>query len=185
MRRRRRSERGAALVEAAFAVPIFLILFMGLADLGLAAVQTSQASSGAVDGGRAGVVLATPPDSTNCATDPGYQKIVGAVQKRIPGRDLGCENVTLTCSKPDGTVVNCLVADTLNDKLTVEVHWVWEPISPAGHSLPLEEIRGHATMKFIPQPAPPPGATSTSIPVVTTTTTTPVAPLAEPTGPVS
>lgn len=159
-----RNARGATLLEAAFALPIFLMLFMGLADVGFAALQTSQATSGAADGGRAGIVLDELPDTSNCASDPGYQRIVRAVQARIPGRELTCDHVEVECTRPDGTAINCTSANTLRDRMKVTVRWDWTPVSPAGHTLPIDEIVGTANMKFVPQPTPAPTATS-SIPL--------------------
>ncbi len=157
---------GATLLEAAFALPIFLMLFMGLADVGFAALQTSQATSGAADGGRVGIVLDELPDTSKCATDPGYQKIVRTVQARIPGRELTCDHVEVECTRPDGTSINCLSANTLRDRMKVTVRWDWTPVSPAGHTLPIDEIVGTANMKFIPQPTPAPTATSITPPPI-------------------
>lgn len=159
---RGRSSSGVAVVETAFVVPVFLLLFVGVADLGMGALQSSQASSAAVDAARVGVVMATPPDTANCALDPGYQRIIAVANARIPRRTLGCENVVITCATPTGAAVNCVAADTLNDRMTVTVRWTWEAFSPVGQAAPIDEIVGRSTMRFIPQPAAP---TSTTFPI--------------------
>jgi hypothetical protein len=76
-----------------------------------------------VDAARAGVVMAVPPDTANCAEDASYQRVIAAANARIPGRTLGCEHVIITCSTPAGSTVNCAVADTLNDRMKVTVRW--------------------------------------------------------------
>ena len=154
--------RGAAAVETALVIPIFLLLFTGVADLGMGALQTSQATSGAADAARAGVVLAEPPDTANCATDRGYQRVISAARTRIPGRDLGCDHVRIECLNRAGDEINCASADTLNDRMRVTVTWTWEAFSPIGQAVPIQEIVGSSTMRFIPQPKPP---TTTTFPI--------------------
>lgn len=155
-------ERGATLVEAAVALPIFLLLLLGMADVGRGVFQTSQATSGAADGARRAIVIDAFPDVTNCAGDPTYQAIIAEVQARIPGRDLDCGEVDAACVTASGSVIDCHLADPRLHRVRVQVAWDWEPVSPFGHIAPIDRIQGRATMRYVVQPRPP--VTTTSVP---------------------
>jgi Flp pilus assembly protein TadG len=151
--------RGVAIVEMAFVFPIFVVLIVGAVDLGMAVLQSSQATSAAVDATRVGAVMRRLPDTANCAADSSYQELIAAAQARITSQDLGCENVVVTCITPSGGEVNCAAADTLNDRIKVDVRWEWEAFSPAGHAAPIGDISGTSTVRLVPQPQVTTGTT--------------------------
>ena len=140
---RRSRERGASLLEAAFAIPIFFVFLLAFVDLGLGVLQTSQATSAASDGARAGII-----DPTDTAG------IEAAVKKRLAGARV--DSVTVTCLKPGGTSVGCSSTDLdpETDQIRVVVKWRWKPVGPVGHAFPVQDIVGSSTMDIVPQPEP-------------------------------
>ena len=140
---RRSRERGASLLEAAFAIPIFFVFLLAFVDLGLGVLQTSQATSAASDGARAGII-----DPTDTAA------IEAAVKERLAGAKVG--SVTITCLKPGGTTVDCASSelDPETDRIRVVVKWRWKPVGPVGHAFPVQDIVGSSTMDIVPQPEP-------------------------------
>ena len=159
------NERGVTLVEAAFALPVFILFLFGLVDLGGAVLQTSQTSSAAADGARAASVV---KDLTGAETaGPAHDKIVNAVRARL----VGAEDVviTISCRTASGSAYTCGTEGTLRDRarVRVEVSWRYEAVTFVGASLPIENITGAATMGVVELPVDLP-ATPT-----TTTTTSP------------
>lgn len=142
------------MIEAAFALPILFLLLLALADLGRGVQNKSQATSSAADGARAAIVMSTLPDTTDCANDSSYQAIIAAVQRTIPGSGLGCEEVEVTCLRPDDSEINCTAADPLADRIRVGVDLPWRAVSPVGALITGSSISGQSTMQLIPQPTP-------------------------------
>lgn len=154
-------ERGVTLVEAAFALPVFILFLFGLVDLGLAVLQTSQTSSAAADGARAASVV---KDLTGAETaGPAHDKIVNAVRARLVGADDVV--ITISCRTASGSVYTCGTEGALRDRarIRVEVSLTFEPATFVGASLPIENIRGTASMGLVDLPV--------DLPVTPTTTT--------------
>lgn len=145
-------ERGVTIVEAVFAVPVFLLLVLGLVDLGSAVLQSSQTSSGAADGARAATVIR---DLTGAETaGPAHDQIVAAARARLVGSGGEDATVTISCHLPSGSTYTCGTEGSLRDRaqIKVEVSWDYEPVSFVGAALPIETITGTATMGLMVLP---------------------------------
>jgi Flp pilus assembly protein TadG len=131
--RLRRSERGAAVVEAAFVLPVLMIFMLGAVDLAQWNFQKSAASSGARDGAREAILGGNGADcgtaalsrsSTDSACSTRNTAIRDAIAKRL-GRTAAftyrvtCLGETTTTSK----VCN-VNSDTVDrDRIEIEVTW--------------------------------------------------------------
>ena len=155
-------ERGVTLIEAAFALPVFILFLFGLVDLGGAVLQTSQTSSAAADGARAASVV---KDLTGAETSgPAHDKIVNAVRARLVGADDVV--ITISCRAASGAAYTCGTEGALRDRarVRVEVSLPYAPATFVGASLPIENITGTASMGLVELPV--------DLPVTPTTTTT-------------
>jgi len=152
--RRARSQRGVTIVEAAFALPIFFVLLLGLTDIGLGVFQTSQATSAATDGARVGIVW--PADSASLQSH--YSQIRAAVRGRLVGQTIPDSDIVITCKTVANVTIDCssTALNPLRDRVQVTVKWRWKPISYIGNALPIQDIQGDTTMALISQPRPSP-----------------------------
>ncbi|MCU1355181.1 MAG: hypothetical protein JWM89_599 [Acidimicrobiales bacterium] len=160
-------ERAAALLEMALTIPILLVVILGFVDLGLAVFQTSQASSAAADGARAGVIRFEHADVAG-STD--RAAVDAAVNAKLVGQKV--ESITVACIDPTDAEVSCADADPEVDRLQVAVAWTFRPISPLGNMIPSKVLTGRATMSLIDQPSGM-TTTTTTTPATTTTSSTP------------
>src|SRR5581483_9309673 len=172
VRRRARTdlrERGAAVLEAALVLPVFLTAVLGLVDIGYAVFQTSQATSAARDGARAGILAFTSADVAG-STD--NAKIQSQVRERLPGQNV--ESITVTClsGHTGTTTISCASATPDTDRIRVVVTWTYRPLTPAGAAVGPISITGTATMGIVGAPVTP-GTTTTTTSTTTTTTTAP------------
>jgi Flp pilus assembly protein TadG len=62
--RKRRSEAGTTVVEAAFVFPVMLLLLFGIGEFGIAFTQWNSLTNAAREGARMGVVFRAPCDDT-------------------------------------------------------------------------------------------------------------------------
>jgi Flp pilus assembly protein TadG len=147
----RSPERGVALVEAAFAIPIFLLMLLGFLDLGTAALQTSQATSGAADGARTAIVAHARADVVG---SPNRIAIERSVRSHLVGQQV--DEITVTCLTSDIVAVSCAAADPDTARIRVTVSWRYQPLSPFGKALASQTVKGSATMAIIRQPIDPP-----------------------------
>jgi Flp pilus assembly protein TadG len=154
---RSRRSRGATILEAAFAIPIFLTMLLGFIDLGLGVFQTAQATSAAADGARTGIVNQTNADVVG---SPARLAIEASVRARLVGQTV--DAITVECVDETAVVVTCQNADPETDRLKVTVKWRFRPISLVGNALPVQDITGSATMGLVRQPVV--AATSTTLP---------------------
>jgi hypothetical protein len=162
--RARGREGGLGTVEAALALPIFLVVMLGFVDLGLGVFQSSQVTSAAADGARVGMVRHSRAD---VASSNDRQAIEQAIHARLPGQAV--QTITVACIRPGGTTVTCNDAEPSEDRLRVSVSWQYEPISPLASAVGGRVLTGTATMGIVEQPV---AATTTTAPGTTTTTTT-------------
>lgn len=147
--RTRRRERGATLIEAAFAVPIFLTIMMGLIDLGVGVLQTSQVSGAAADGARSAIIWTSGP-KPDVAGSAAHDRVREAVAGRLMGRDFTFE---VRCVTPSDAVVACSAANPDRDLIRVSVHTEFQPVSPLGHNVAAGKmLSSSATMGLIRQP---------------------------------
>lgn len=172
-RLQRRGERGVAIVEAAFAIPVMFLLILGLTDIGNAIFQTSQASGAAADGARAAITI---DDLSGAETGgPAHEAIKAAVMGRLVSAETAGTDITISCRHGDGTTVACADAsdDPRRDTIVVqvEVSWDWEPLSFVGHSIPVRTIEASSTMGLVvlPMDLPP----TSAVYQTTTTAATP------------
>jgi Flp pilus assembly protein TadG len=170
----RRGERGTQLVEVALTLPIFLLVLFGFVDLGLGVFQSSQATSAAADGARAGMVSFRTADVTGGAD---RAAIEAAVRARLPGQHV--DEISVRCITPADATVACADADADVDRIRVKVSWQYAPISPLGRLVPAQTLTGSATMGLVDQPLVP---VATSTPSTTTTTTAPTTTTTAPSG---
>ena len=164
--RRGRSDgdRGVTIVEAAFSIPLIFLVILGLTDIGNAVFQTSQASSAAADGARAGIVIS---DLTGAETSgPAHDTIVNAVQGRLVSRESTSATIAISCRLFDGSVIPCASANTRrgSTQIRVAVEWQWEPVSFVGHAIPVRTIKGDTTMGLVVLPTNLPATTTTTVP---------------------
>lgn len=121
----RHDQRGVTVVEAAFVVPLLFLFLLGVMDIGLWEYQNSQASSGARDGARVGILYYASADTTGQANNT---KIVNAVKARIGGRiptvTVTCMGPTTTTAKPCDSTIN-----VDSDRIKVDVTWTRPPLS--------------------------------------------------------
>ena len=141
------------------AIPIFIMFLLGLVELGTGMLQTSQATSAAADGARAGIMWSNDPLHTHNLQDvagsPDNNKIVAAAKARVVS-SRGTISVTANCVGPSGSAVkSCATANPTLDRLHVVVTWTWKPITFIGTALPIQTIKGDTTMALIGLPSEP------------------------------
>ena len=163
---RRRQERGATIVESAFAIPIVLMFIIGLLDYGMWALNANQAANAARDGARVGILAYAQADALS---SPDRDTIVAAVLSRLPAGTATADDVTINCVDPAGVTRACATARLDKDRIRVEVSWAWPMLSPLAGSVGSGSGRtsGTASMVLIGLPTEAPTTTTT------TTTTTP------------
>jgi Flp pilus assembly protein TadG len=172
--RRLGPDRGVTIVEAAFALPILFMFFMGLVDLGLWAFNTNQATNAARDGARTAIIghrQADVPHSDD------WDAIVASVEEHLPGRTISPAQIQVRCVDPQGDDVagGCAAATIEVDRVRVHVAWAWDLLTPIAGSVGLHQATssGVGTMVIAggPVPGTPPVATTAA--TVPTTTTAP------------
>lgn len=172
-----RSQTGTTMLEAALVMPIFVVLVLGLVDIGLGVFQTSQATSAAADGARAGIIWDENATAIDVVGTHEHAKIAEAVAGHLVGKE---HTFVVSCVTPTGATVGCSNADPDSDRVKVEVSWRYTPFSPMGHVVAGNRyIRAEATMSIIrlpdgmaaaPSPLPTlPSTTTTTVPTSTTT----------------
>lgn len=168
MRGFRRSERGAALVEGAFAIPIFFILVLGLVDFGMLAFDSNKATNAARDGARVGIIdyLEADQDSPPSAD---YLAIKSEIESKLQGQTIALE---VKCLTPAGGDIDCTDVVVDVDRISVKVSWERKAISPIGRTLGIGSVTvdGEARMTIAGRPiggtaSPPPPCNITGISV--------------------
>lgn len=105
MRKLLRREQGQALTEFAFLLPVFLLLMVGLFDLGRAVFQLNTLAHAAQDGTRYAIVHG---ESSNDPSGPGDD---AAVVDVVRGAAIGVSDVSVAVTWPDLCAKrNCRVA---------------------------------------------------------------------------
>jgi Flp pilus assembly protein TadG len=154
----RRSERGAAMVEAAFVMPPVLLFFLAMVDVGLWVFAGTQASAAARDGARTGILAYRQAD---VATSTDAVAIRDAVVRRVGAAPSGTPlTVVVRCVGSSTTTplaAGCGSASVLNrDRIDVTVSWERRPISFATVAFgPSQTVTGRAVMVIQDRP---PGA---------------------------
>jgi hypothetical protein len=98
-----RNQRGQATVEFALAIPLFIILLLGVLDLGMAIYRVNGSSEAAREIARAASVH---PCIVNTAcvlgSSPEVQAVIAIQKGLIPN----LSNPTFKCVRPDGSVIS-------------------------------------------------------------------------------
>lgn len=126
VRRRQRTQRGAAALEFALIVPILISLVFGIADFGWAINRDTLVNNAAREGAREGSLN---PDATAIATTVRQSlsdvEAIGTSPSRI--------TVTVTCRKPDESACTSFATDAVSGGtviVTVALNHSW--ITPVG-----------------------------------------------------
>lgn len=121
LRLRRRGERGAAAVEFALIMPIFLMLLFGIIDFGYMI-------------NRAGIINNAARDAVREAALGGKEAEVRAVADVSLGAIPGA-TVTVTCKKEDGSACS-LDTPERGDRAVVSIQYQHKMLTPVGMFVP-------------------------------------------------
>jgi Flp pilus assembly protein TadG len=161
LQQRRRGERGATIVEAAFVIPLLFLFVLTMVDLGQWAFQTSQATSAARDGARAGIINYATADTGGAD----FTTIQNSVKARLGGTP-GSIQVNVKCVPPDSsTALNngCGSAVAGCDRIMVTVTWNRAALSPIiGKLFGAATVTGQTAMVIAGAPVAPTGVTTTT-----------------------
>jgi len=127
-----RGDRGAVLVEAVLAVPIFFALLFALADYSIAEVGNSSGANAAREGARVAILNYANADQVG---SPNYSKVVDAVNARLGGMVEANPSVAVSCLQSDGTSATGYGCDPSRVKRGIDLVKVavsWTQISALG-----------------------------------------------------
>jgi Flp pilus assembly protein TadG len=122
MTRRRRRSRGQALVEFAIALPIFLVLMMGIFDLGRAIYQYNGVSEAAREIARV--------TSVHPGTTLGNSTETAAVIATQKGLIPNLASPTFTCIDIDGSTLNTSTTCVAGNQVKVVIVAPYRPVTP-------------------------------------------------------
>lgn len=155
-------DRGAGVVEAAFVIPLFMFLILGMIDLGFGAFQSSQATSAARDGARYGILHKLDEAGVEAEVRARLIKVAGLAT------DVEClDGLSGT------TVIPCAQAARGEDRIRVAVEWPYDAPTPLGEAFGGDRIRGVATMVIASESSTITTVSTTTTSTSTTTTTAP------------
>lgn len=165
MRRHLRSDRGAILVESALVLPVLLLLFLALADLGNLSLQRSQASSAARDGARTAILHYECADSVvgACSSSTDSSLITTAVTRRLASLP-GVVVSTRCLAGGSLAAETCLSASVDTDLVEVTVSWPGRALSFIGSSFVPSRVSAVSRMAIVGLPLSLPSTTSTTAP---------------------
>lgn len=137
----RRDQRGQGLVEIAIALPVFLILMMGVFDFGRAIYQYNAVSQAAREIAR---VTSVHPGGS-LGTDPLIAPVVATQQGLVPGLSAP----TFTCVDTSGNpVVAPVVCDYSKHSVLVTVTSPYTPLTPVLGLLGTWTMTGSSTAQI-------------------------------------
>jgi Flp pilus assembly protein TadG len=122
MTRRRGRSRGQALVEFAIALPIFLVLMMGIFDLGRAIYQYNGVSEAAREIARV--------TSVHPGTTLGNSTETAAVVATQKGLIPNLASPTFTCIDIDGSTLNTSTTCVAGNQVKVVIVAPYRPVTP-------------------------------------------------------
>ncbi|MEO6318645.1 MAG: TadE/TadG family type IV pilus assembly protein [Acidimicrobiales bacterium] len=144
-RNRRRNDRGAVLVEAAFVLPVLLFLFVGFIDFSLVIAGNSAGSNAVRDGARVATLQYVNADVDG---SPNNLAIKDAVYARLGSLVNGTPDVDVACIKADsGATIGCTRAagdsgvEVDRDLIEVTLTWTQIVVTPFVDSTHVEVIR--------------------------------------------
>ena len=153
--RLRRDERGVTVVEAAFVIPLLFLFIFALIDIGLWVFETSQASSAARDGARAGIVLKLAGTTSASGVAANETAIRDAVKARLSEDRITSDNqIDITCLSTTNVTIDCDDVIDGTSRLRVEVEWDRSFLTFVGGVFGGKQtITGKATMVVVGRPA--------------------------------
>ena len=136
-------DRGAGIVEAAFALPILMLVVLSLIDFSLAQLRYSDATSAARDGARVAMLgrsITTTGPQTSCnptPADAAFTKVCNAVKARMTSVDVS--SVEVRCYSGIGASASpaaCTSSSVKPDQSSVEVivTWTLTPVTMVGQT---------------------------------------------------
>jgi Flp pilus assembly protein TadG len=130
--RRRKGERGQALVEFSMVAVVFFILVFGVIDFGMALHSWITVTNSAREGARFGAVHAPSDGSTSCSPAP----TVGTIEAKVcdTGTNLDPDQMTLTVTNADPE------GDDIGEPVSVQVDYTYDLITPLLNILNLDTI---------------------------------------------
>jgi Flp pilus assembly protein TadG len=146
---RARGDRGSALVEAAFVLPVLVFVVLSMMDIGFWEFQQTQAQNAARDGARVAILHYLNADTNGSD----YALIKAGVASHIAGQTLSSGFPTVECrSGTTNAVISCATATPGTDTITVGAQWTRSPFSAAGSLFGIETISGSSTGVIIGVP---------------------------------
>lgn len=141
-------------MEAAFALPIFFLMVLGLIDFGIVGLNDNQAGNAARDGARVGIIDYRQADVVGTAA---YEAIASAIEANLPGRNIpGDTSLQVSCIQPNGDPVSggCASARVDIDRIRVEVSWTQPFLSPVASALGFDSVvvDGDSSMVIVGRP---------------------------------
>jgi len=124
---RRRDQKGAAAVEFALVVGIFVMVLYGLIYFGMALSTKQRVTNAAAEGARAAVGAASPADAQNTAQTR-VQSLLGAANGRYTVLP-----VAAACNSAAPTGAQCIT-------VTISYDWKNYPVVPAAPGLRLARV---------------------------------------------
>ena len=130
--KRSRRERGQALLEFAFVVPIFLVLVLGIVDFGWALKSWITVTNAAREGARFGAVgWADGSYPTDCnATDTDDITVVGRTCTAVTSNLDNVESVAVTYEERNG--IAGVEPPQTGDSIVVSIAYSYDFITPLG-----------------------------------------------------
>ena len=143
------------MVETAFILLLFISFIFGLLDFGFGILQVSQATSGARDGARVGILNYKAAAGDLYASTPAagsdQDKIKKAIVARLAGQKV--TSAVVSCQDSAGVALaSCATATPDVDKIRVVVTWDYRPLTFVGAFVGTRSITGTATMTIVGLP---------------------------------
>jgi Flp pilus assembly protein TadG len=118
----RRPQRGQALVEFAFVIPIFLVLFMGVVDLGTAVFSYNSLTNAAREGARLAIVNQDEPSVIQRAEEQLFLAEIDTPNVTVGFYEPKTDGTPDTSSECDPAAVGCLAV--------VSFETTYHPLTP-------------------------------------------------------
>ena len=136
-----KSERGAALVELALAVPFLMIIMCATIDFGLAVYTLNNLTAAVREGGRYAATLIPPPNANNAEVE---NRVYNYISSMNNGMTEASIRAAITNTAPDG-----------NGYITVQITgYQYRPFTPLAPLFNLGVINMNRTAIFRSELAP-------------------------------
>ena len=152
LRRPRRAHRGQALVEFALAIPIFVLLLMGIFDLGRAVYAYSTLNNAAREAGRQAIVDQTLTHIQNKAVDRSVALGLTASSVSVDYRDPSTPGTANSCAT---VAIGCIAHVTVTytyRAATPGISQLLGPVTMTGETkFPVEAVCAEPTQTQCPE----------------------------------